>query len=112
MSLLDSIMVPCVLLNHIRVDDPYGGYRETWEDGASFEAAISINGSTEAVVAERQGLGEIYTVVTKSNFPLSYHDVFRADGKIYRVTSNSEDAHPTSTVRIRKATAERWELPA
>lgn len=111
MNLLDMMMTPCVLLNHIRRDDPFGGYSETWEDGASFEAAISKTASTEAVIAERQGLGEIYTVVTRANFPLSYHDVFRSGGIIYRVTSNGQESHPQSTLKINKQTAERWELP-
>lgn len=114
LSLLTQIMVDCTILNHIRTNDPYGGYKETWDDGATFKAAISKDGSTEAEIAERQELGEIYTVVTSREFVLNYHDVFKrdSDGAVFRVTSNSQDSHPASTIQINKVSAERWELPA
>lgn len=114
LSLLSQMMNDCVLLNHIRVNDPFGGYKETWEEGATFQAAISKDGSIEAQIAERQELGEIYTVVTPRSFALNYHDVFRriSDGVLFRVTSNSQEAHPASTVQINRVSAERWELPA
>lgn len=114
MSLLEQMMTPCKLYNHIRQDDPYGGYTEEWQEGASFEAAIAKDSSTEATIAQQQGVSEIFTVVTWKNFLLSYHDVFKrvSDGAVFRVTSNGKDseAHPASTVKISKVTAERWEL--
>ncbi len=114
LNLLDQVMVPCKILNHIRVDDDFGGYKESWQEGASFVAAISRDSSTEAVIAERQELGEIYTVVTKRGFTLEYNDVFKrdSDGAIFKVTSNDTKSHPASSVKIAKVTAKRWELPA
>lgn len=114
LSLLDSMMESCVLLNHIREDDPYGGYTDTWADGARFSAVIVKNSTTEAKIAERQGIAEIFTVITGKGFPLDYHDVFRreSDGSIFRVTSTTTDseAPEESTVQIAKVTAERWQL--
>jgi hypothetical protein len=106
-------MVPCKIMNHIRKDDDFGGYIDTWQEGASFDAALAKDSSTQAVIAERQELGEIYRVVTKRSFTLGYHDVFKrvSDGAIFRVTSNDTKSHPASTVKIAKVTAERWELP-
>ena len=70
--------------------------------------------STEALIAEKQGVSEIYTVVVQKGTVLEYHDVFRrlSDGAVFRVTSNITDneAPNASTVRIAKVTAERWEL--
>ena len=115
MSLLDSMMEKCVFLNHSRTDDAYGSYVETWTDGATFDATIIKNSSTEATIAERQGVDEIFTVVTKSSFPLDYHDAFRraSDGQIFRVTGRTKDseAPDASTVKIAKTTAEKWVLP-
>lgn len=115
MNLLDQMMESCRIMNHIRQDDEYGGYTDEWVEGASFDAAVSKNSSTEALIAQQQGLNEMYTVVVRKGFPLSYHDVFKrvSDGQIFRVTSNTADSesHPASTVRIAKVTAERWEIP-
>ena len=116
MSLLTQMMEDCRFLNHIRADDPYGGYTDTWTDGAIFKAAIAKKGSPEINVAEKQGLSEHFTVVVSDSVSLDYHDVFKrlSDGSIFRVTSKTQDstAHPASTVKIAKVDAERWVLPS
>ena len=114
--LLDSMMENCLIMNRIRVDDDFGGYSETWTEGASFKAAIIKNNTTEAQIAEKQGIEELFTVVTAKGFDLSFHDVFKraSDGAIFRITSNVKDseAPDASTVKIAKTTAEKWVLPA
>ena len=116
MSLLTQMMEECRILNHIRADDAFGGYTNTWQEGARFKAAIAKDRSPEMKVAEKQGVTESFTVVVEQGFSLDYHDVFRrtSDGSIFRVTSKSKDstAHPASTVKIGVVTAERWELPS
>ena len=116
MSLLEQIMTPCKLYNHIKQDDPYGGYTEEWQEGASFEAAIAKDSSTEATIAQQQGVSEIFTVVTRQNFLLSYHDVFKrvSDGAIFRVTSNITDSKTprVATFQFGQVTAEKWVLPS
>ena len=114
MNLLDSMATACRIMNHIRTDDAYGSWVDTWQEGASFTATIIKDSTTEATVAERQGISEIFTVVTRKGFPLSYHDVFKrlSDGAIFRVTSESVDseAPARSSVQIAKVSAERWVL--
>ena len=116
MSLIQSMMEACTLLNHIREDDGYGGTKEYWSDGATFQAAVIKNSSTEAQIAQQQGVNELFTIVIQKGFQLDYHDVFRrqSDGQTFRVTSNVADseAPDASTVRIAKVTAERWVIPA
>ena len=115
MTLLEGMSDSCKIMNHVRQDDPYGGYTDTWTEGASFDATIIKNSTTEAIIAEKQGITEIFTVVTKKSFPLDYHDVFKrvSDGQIFRVTSNAKDseAPDMSSVKICKVTAEKWVLP-
>lgn len=116
MSLLTQMMEDCQILNHVRTDDAFGGYQDVWTPGAKFKAAIAKNSSPEVVVAEQQGISEQFTVVVNVDFSLDYHDVFQrlSDEAIFRVTSRTTDstAHPASTVRIAKVTAERWVLPS
>lgn len=110
------MMEDCKILNHVRTDDAYGGYTDEWTEGASFKAAIAKNSTTEQQIAEKEGISEAFTVVVQDTFSLDYHDVFKRlrDNAIFRVTSRTTDstAHPASTVRIAKVTAERWVLPA
>ena len=109
-------MEPCQILNHVRTDDDFGGYKEAWQPGATFRAAIGKDSSPEMKVAEKEGLSEAFTVVVDQSFHLDFHDVFKrlSDNSIFRVTSRTTDstAHPASTVKIAVVTAERWVLPA
>lgn len=115
MSLLSDAMETCTMLNKRTVDDGYGGYRTTWENGAQFSAAIVFDTSIEARRAEAEGVSSLYTVTTSRALTLEYHDVFRRlrDGKIFRVTSDGDDKYtPASTaLDMRQVTAEEWELP-
>ena len=115
LNLLESMFEACCILTPTRTDDLYGSHTDAWADGAKFDAAIIKNNTTEATIAEKQGITEIFTVVVRKGFPLEYHAVFRriSDGQIFRVTSDVRDsaAPAASTVQIAKVTAERWELP-
>lgn len=115
MSLLSEAMETCVMLNKQTSDDGYGGYMSTWNEGASFDAAIVFDTSIEARAAERTGVTSLHTVTTSRGLTLEYHDVFKRqrDGKIFRVTSDGDDKFtPASTsLDMRQVTAEEWTLP-
>lgn len=115
MSLLTYAFETCTMLHKTTQDDGYGGEVAAWVDGASFQAAITFDSSMEARVAQSQGVKSLYTVTTKKNKVLEYHEVFRreSDGKIFRVTSDGDDkATPDSaTLNMRQVTAEEWEVP-
>lgn len=115
MSLLDDAMIAAVMLDKKTVPDGEGGYLVEWSDGASFLAAVTFDTSMEARAAEAQGVTSRYTVTTRKNVVLGYHDVFRrvSDGKIFRVTSDGDDKHtPASAdLNMRQVTAEEWRLP-
>lgn len=114
MSLLDTSMVECVLLDKHTSPDGYGGYTTTWTDGATFTAAIVLDTSLEARTAEKQGVTALYTITTRRVMNLQYHDVFRrvSDGKVFRVTSDGDDKKtPVSAgLDIRQVSAEEWGL--
>lgn len=116
LTLIESMMEDCVFLNHVRTDDPYGGYNEEWQEGATFKAAVIKNTTTEAAIAEKSGIEEIFTVVTMKTVTLDYHDVLKrkSDNAIFRVTGKTVDstAPDMSTVPIAKVSAERWVLPS
>ena len=116
MSLQDEFASACVILDKKRVPDGEGGFNTTWAEGAKFMAAIVLNTSIEARVGEKQGLTSKYTVNTRKNASLNYHDVFMRlyDGKTFRVTSDGDDKKtpPSATIDMSVVTAEEWVLPA
>jgi len=115
MSLIDVEMGKCTMLDKTTVADGYGGIVEVYNDGAPFDAAVVLDDSIEARTAEKQGVTALYTVTTKKNINLQYHDVFRreSDKKIFRVTSDGDDKRTPRTAQLdmRQVSAEKWKLP-
>ena len=115
MSLLSEAMENCILLNKQTVADGYGGYIAQYVDGAHFIAAIVLDNSMQARVAEKQGVTGLYTVTTSKALNLQYHDVFRRvrDGKVFRVTSDGDDKHTpaSASLNMRQVSAEEWSVP-
>ena len=114
MSLLSSAFEKCTMIDRTTAPDGYGGFINTFVDGAEFEAAIVFDTSMQARTAEKQGVSSLYTVTTKRAVTLQYHDVFRRekDGKIFRVTSDGDDKYtpPSATLDMRQVTAEEGVL--
>lgn len=115
MSLIDTMKETCTLLDRVTQSDGMGGFIQTWTDGASFQAAVIRDTSTQARIAEKQGVTELYTVTTDRNLTLDYHDVFRreSDSAIFRVTSNIHDSKTpqVASFAFAQVSAERWVLP-
>lgn len=105
------MMEDCVLYNRSTVRDEYGGFKYDWKPGVTFKAAVEKSSTAEQMLAEQKNVSEAYTVVTERNMVLTYHDVFvrQSDNAIFRITSKPQQAHPASTVKIAKLTAEMLE---
>lgn len=114
MSLLSESMESCNMLDKKTAADGYGGYTTTYEDGAEFKAAIVVDTSMQARVAEQQGVKAIYTITTEKAMNLQYHDIFRRnkDGKIFRVTSDGDDKKTpaSAALNMRQVSGEEWVL--
>lgn len=115
MSLLDEAMESYIILDKVTEADGYGGTVTTWVEGAKIQCAVQFNNSIEAKVAEAQGVSSVYTLTTKKNVTLQYHDVLRRvrDGKIFRITSDGDDLFTPASAGLdmRNVSAEEWELP-
>lgn len=84
---------------------PLGGKVDTWSDGATFQAGISLNNSREAQIAYRSGLATQYTIVIPTSVTLRQNDRVKrvADGVEFRVTSNSADMHTPACAALQYA---------
>lgn len=115
MTLLDEYIQmtgKCVMLDKTTASDGVGGYTTTYREGAEFDAAITLDSSIQAKIAEQQGVTALYTVTTSKALNLQYHDVFKrkSDGKIFRVTSDGDDKRtpPSATLDMRQVSAEEF----
>lgn len=93
MSLLEEAFEPCKILDKRTLKDGYGGVITTYVDGADIYAAIVFDDSLAARTASVQGVKDVYTVTTKKNVVLQFHDVIRrvSDGKVLQITTDGKD---------------------
>ena len=114
MSLLTMAYVPVVLMEKVRVSDGEGGFIAEWQEGVRFQAAITFDTSIQGRIAEKQGVTSRYTITTNKSAKLEFHDVIKRlkDGKIFRLTSDSEDLETpeVASLQICQATAEEWNI--
>lgn len=114
MSLLSDAMETCTMIDKKSVPDGYGGIKTQWEDGAEFQAAIVLDSSMQARIAEKQGVSALYTITTQKNINLQFHDVLRreSDKKVFRVTSDGDDKKTpnTASLNMRVVSAEVYKL--
>ena len=114
MSLLSEAYEDCTILDKRTGPDGYGGTTTRWVDGAPIQAAIVLDSSIQAKIAEASGVTGIYTVTTSKVVNLQYHDVLRreSDKKIFRVTSDGDDKKTPNigTLNMRQVSAEEWKL--
>ena len=115
MSLLNDAFEKCTMLTQQETLDGYGGEDDTsWVDGDQVDCAIVYESSSQNKIAEAAGSKAVYTITTRRNITLHFHDVLRRerDGKIFRVTSDGKDNRTPNGAGLdmRQVTAEEWEL--
>lgn len=114
MGIMSEFADDCTLIEKTRVSDGEGGWTVAWTDGVDFVAAIVLDNTINARVAEAEGMRAIYTVTTDSATPLEFHDVFRrnSDGQVFRVTSDGTDkmSPASATFKVAQVRAEEWSL--
>lgn len=115
MSLIDSMMDKCIIMNKITESDGQGGYNTTWTEGAVIDVAITLDTSLNARIAEKDGFSNTYTLTTHKGTALDYHDVIKRvkDGLVLRVTSDERVFPAVASAMLNDYTqvnAEKWSL--
>ena len=112
--LIDCMMESCVFMVKKTEPDGSGGNITEWTEGEPIRAAITLDTSTEARIAEAAGTVDLYTVTVSRSVRLKYHDVIKrlSDGKTFRITSDNADKKtPLCTaLDIAQCSAEAWRL--
>ena len=111
MSLVDDMMEPCVRMVKQDQPDGEGGRITTWAEGENFNAAITVDSSTLAQIAEKQGVTSIYMVTTRRSVALAFPDVIRrSDGSTLRITSQKSETPKSAGLDLAQVRAEAWRL--
>lgn len=115
MSLLSEAMEDFVIIDKTTAPDGYGGVIDRYSDGAIIKATATLDNSMQARIADVQGVTALYTIITKKNINLQYHDILKrvSDNKIFRVTSDGDDAKTPKSAGLdmRVVSAEEWVIP-
>lgn len=115
MSLLDESFEEFSYINAAKVPDGEGGIKITYTEGAAFNAAATLDSSMQAKIAEAQGVTSLYTVTTRRNLNLQYHEIIKRkrDSKIFRITSDGDDKKTPASAGLdmRQVSAEEYDLP-
>lgn len=115
MSLLEQAYEPLTIINRLTVNDGYGGTETVWDDGATINGALVFNNSNLAKIAQSLGSMASYTLTVKKDIDLDFHEVFRreSDGKIFRITSNSDDnkTPKSAGLNMRQYDVEEFTIP-
>lgn len=114
MPLFDAFKTKCTLLEKSRVPDGEGGWSTGWADGPEFEAAIVLDSTINARLAEAEGVTGVYTVTASKNVTLDFHDAFRreSDGQVFRVTKVNDPTPDVASFQFSQYQAEEWALPS
>ena len=114
MTLFENMFEQFSLLEKQRTPDGAGGFLVEYVDKGTFEAVVVMNSSMQARIAEREGVTSVYTVTTRKNVALDFHDVIRreSDSAIFRITSIGTDIQSPNfaSFDIKQMQAERWVL--
>ena len=115
MNLLDQATETFTIIDKTTTSDGVGGYKTVWVDGASIQAASRLDNDPIERIAQAQTTQGAYTIITKKNITLGFHDVLRRerDKKIFRVTSDGADnkTPESANLNMRAVSAEEWVLP-
>lgn len=113
--LYERFYEPCELMEYVSEQDGEGGWKSGWTGTSNFEAAVVLDTSTEARIAESAGMSRTYTVTCPIGTDLGFGSVFKrvSDGKAFRVTSDPKDlaAPEVATFKFEIVKAEAWEIP-
>jgi hypothetical protein len=112
--LINTLKEPCVFMLRNSSPDGSGGDITNWTEGAQFDAAITLDTSAQAQIADAAGKVDTYVVSVSRSVHLPFHSVFKRmrDGKVFRVITDSADSKtpPCATLDISQAKAELWRL--
>lgn len=113
MTLYEKMFTSTVKLNQTIVSDGEGGTTVTYTESEEFNAAITLDNSVQAAIAQKDGVKGIYNITTSVDMPLKHGDIIKRvdNGKTYRVTGKENMTPSVATFHFYTVKGEEWEVP-
>lgn len=108
MSLIDNSYEKFCFVSVMLKSDGEGGQTFQETDTQEFDAVVRTDKSVETEIAEKPAKNVTYTITTHRSIQLKFNDLIRrkSDGKIFRITSDSQCTPKTARLDMRQVTAE------
>lgn len=108
MSLINNNYESFCFISASLKSDGEGGQIFKKSDAEEFEAVLRTDKSVETEIAEKPEKNVTYTVTTHRDIQLKFNDLIKrkSDGKIFRITSDSQCPPKTARLDMRQVTAE------
>ena len=115
MSLLDEYSEDFTIVNKIKVDDGYGGYKTVWTEGATITGALAPTSQNQVTIAGAEGEKTTHTLVVPRDKVLDFHEVLKrqSDGLTFRVTSTDGGTFTPGSagLDLKRYRLELWIIP-
>lgn len=115
MSLIESAMEKFNIIDKVTSLDEYGSVKTEYRLGAEVMLAPEFNASTQARIAQQEGVNVRYSFFMPRSLNLKFPDIIKrtSDGTIFRILSDGTDnkTPEAAGLDLRKVEAEKWELP-
>lgn len=115
--LIEAMYTDVVKLDETSVPDGEGGFITEYIEGAVFKAAITLDTTVAAsiadAIAQKDVVRSTYNVTTPITAKLKFGDIIKRvdDAKIFRVTGKENTTPTVATFQFNTVKAEEWELP-
>jgi len=111
-DLLNEYKTAFTIWHLVSKNDSYGGYENTWTEGATFDGILSEDNSTQSVIAGIEQKTQFFGLKVEREVPLDFHSIIQrnSDGRFFRVTSGETLKSPKmSALNMRILSVEAYE---
>lgn len=114
-TLFEAQMESCHIMDKTTVPDGRGGVETKYVEGAPIGVAFSFDDSQSAIIADKETVTDLYTLVTSKNVILRAGDIIKRDknSDTFKIETNGDDMTPPaiSALDMRQVKAKKWKLP-
>ena len=115
--LIEAMYTDVVKLDETSAPDGEGGFITEYVEGAAFKAAITLDTTVAAsiadAIAQKDVVRSTFNITTPITAKLKFGDIIKRleDGKVFRITGKENTTPAIATFQFNTVKGEEWELP-
>jgi len=113
-GIMEDMACDYCMIVKTEVPDGAGSNTVTYTEGSSFKAVMVHNSSTDAPVAEKEGIDSSFKLYVDKNKEFDYHDIIKRikDNQAFRITITDGKSTPyVSDMDMKTIMCEKWVIP-